>query len=242
MMEQDELQRILEAALLAYGKPLTLEKLQALFICDSLAVDEQELPDEALILSALAAIQESCAGRGFELQQVSSGWRFRIRQSMAPWVSRLWQEKPPRYSRALLETLAIIAYRQPITRGDLEAIRGVAVSSSIINTLVEREWIKVVGQRDVPGRPSLYATTRQFLDYFNLQSLDQLPSLQELTDIDALTPELNLKDNGIEDSTNNHDDDKAPAELNNEVDDGVDSEVDSEADTKTEQEQSSRHD
>ena len=145
------------------------------------------------ILTALVAIAASCHDRGFELKKVSSGWRFQVRVEMAPWINKLWEEKPQRYSRALLETLSIIAYRQPITRGDIEEVRGVAVSSHIIKTLSEREWVKVIGHRDVPGRPALFATTRQFLDYFNLENLEDLPSLRELADIGSLTPELDFK-------------------------------------------------
>ncbi|MFT6791497.1 MAG: segregation and condensation protein B [Cellvibrionaceae bacterium] len=179
-MESKDIQRIIEAAMLAYSQPLSVDKLQSLFAEDHLGPGEQQLPEKAAILEVLEQLAQSCEGRGFELKQVSTGWRFQIRENMARWVNRLWQEKPPRYSRALLETLAIIAYRQPVTRGDIEDIRGVSVSSAIIKTLAEREWIKVVGQRDVPGRPSLYATTRSFLDYFNLQNLEQLPPLKEL--------------------------------------------------------------
>ncbi|MEO0443520.1 MAG: SMC-Scp complex subunit ScpB [Pseudomonadota bacterium] len=191
-MEPQQLQRVIEGALMAYGQPLNIEKLQSLFIDQDQDSDIHYVPNKAEIQAALEAIQANCQDRGFELQQVSSGWRFQVRSELATWVNRLWEEKPQRYSRSLLETLAIIAYRQPITRGDIEEIRGVAVSSHIIKTLSEREWVKVVGQRDVPGRPSLYATTKQFLDYFNLQSLEQLPSLRELADIDSLTPELDL--------------------------------------------------
>lgn len=127
-----------------------------------------------------------------KLKEVASGWRFQVRQELALWVGRLWEEKPPRYSRAILETLALIAYRQPITRGDIEEIRGVAVSTAIIKTLMERQWVRIVGHRDVPGRPALYATTRQFLDYFNLKSLDELPSLGEIRDIDKINAELDF--------------------------------------------------
>jgi segregation and condensation protein B len=192
-MEPEQLRRIIESVLLAYGQPLTIEKLQTLFVDDTRDIEQQSLPSLEEITSALELIQQQCEGHGYELKKVSSGWRYQVRAEMAPWVNKLWEEKPQRYSRALLETLAIIAYRQPITRGDIEEIRGVAVSSHIIKTLVEREWVKVVGQRDVPGRPSLYATTRQFLDYFNLDSLDELPSLRELADIDSLTPQLDLQ-------------------------------------------------
>ena len=192
-MEKQQLQNIIEGALLAFGQPLTIEKLQSLFVKDDLHETEQVVPEKADIQAALENLQTQCADRGFELKQVSSGWRFQVKADVAPWVNRLWEEKPQKYSRALLETLAIIAYRQPITRGDIEEIRGVAVSSHIIKTLSEREWVKVVGQRDVPGRPSLYATTRQFLDYFNLENLESLPTLRELADIDSLTPELALE-------------------------------------------------
>jgi len=135
-----------------------------------------------------------CEGRGYELVQVAGGYRFQVRQNLSTWVGRLWQERPPRYSRALLETLSLIAYRQPITRGEIEEIRGVAVSTNIIKTLQEREWVRVVGHRDVPGRPAMYATTRQFLDYFNLKSLEELPTLAEIKDLDNLSGDLPLED------------------------------------------------
>lgn len=179
------LQKILEGALLAAGQPLTVVRLLELF-------DERVAPGKEEILTALQAIQQANIERGFELKEVASGWRFQVSEGLAPWVNRLWDEKPQKYSRALLETLALIAYRQPITRGDIEEIRGVAVSSHIMKTLMERDWVKVVGQRDVPGRPSLYATTRQFLDYFNLKNLDELPSLSEIRDLDELNAALNL--------------------------------------------------
>src|SRR5690554_5138200 len=179
------LQKILEGALLAAGQPLTVVRLLELF-------DERVAPGKEEILTALQAIQQANSERGFELKEVASGWRFQVSEGLAPWVNRLWDEKPQKYSRALLETLALIAYRQPITRGDIEEIRGVAVSSHIMKTLMERDWVKVVGQRDVPGRPSLYATTRQFLDYFNLKNLDELPSLSEIRDLDELNAALNL--------------------------------------------------
>jgi len=200
-MEKQQLHNIIEGALLAFGQPLSIEKLQSLFVKDDLHEGEleQAIPEKEDIQTALESIQEATEGRGYELKKVSSGWRFQVKKEIAPWVNRLWEEKPQRYSRALLETLSIIAYRQPITRGDIEEIRGVAVSSHIIKTLSEREWVKVVGQRDVPGRPSLYATTRQFLDYFNLENLESLPTLRELADIDSLTPELALELAQVED-------------------------------------------
>ncbi len=199
MIERQQLKKIIEGALLAYGQPLTVDKLHSLFATQMVDTEEGDpLPtqtqvDKSEIIDVLAEIQSDCENAGYELKEVSSGWRFQVREEMAPWVNKLWEEKPQRYSRALMETLAIIAYRQPITRGDIEEIRGVAVSSYIIKTLTEREWIKVIGHRDVPGRPSLFATTKQFLDYFNLKSLEELPSLQELTDIESINPELNLE-------------------------------------------------
>ncbi|HEY7884788.1 MAG TPA: SMC-Scp complex subunit ScpB [Cellvibrionaceae bacterium] len=184
-MDTQTLQRIIEGALLAAAAPMSLKRLTELF-------GEDEAPEKPQLDEALAAIAEACQGRGFELKEVASGWRFQVREELAPWINRLWEEKPQKYSRALLETLALIAYRQPITRGDIEEIRGVAVSSHIIKTLAERNWVKVVGHRDVPGRPSLYATTRDFLDYFNLKSLDELPSLSEIRDLDEINASLDL--------------------------------------------------
>ncbi|GAB2191689.1 hypothetical protein MAH1_32970 [Sessilibacter sp. MAH1] len=191
-MEELQLKKIIEGALLAAGQPLDEKRLLSLF--ESAEAEDVDSADVTIedIKKVIDLITLECEGRGFELKQVGSGWRFQVREETAPWVNRLWEEKPQKYSRALLETLALIAYRQPITRGDIEEIRGVAVSSHIIKTLTEREWVKVVGHRDVPGRPSLYATTRAFLDYFNLSSLEELPSLGELADIDHLNPELDL--------------------------------------------------
>jgi segregation and condensation protein B len=179
--------QIIEGALLAAGKPLTVAQLAELF-------EEHERPESAAIREALAEAATRCEGRGFELVEVASGFRYQVRQSLSPWVGRLWHERPQKYSRALLETLALVAYRQPITRGEIEEIRGVAVSTNIIKTLHEREWIRVVGHRDVPGRPSMYATTRQFLDYFNLKTLDQLPALAEIRDLETLNAELGFSD------------------------------------------------
>ncbi|WP_460804668.1 SMC-Scp complex subunit ScpB [Microbulbifer agarilyticus] len=181
------LRRIVEGALMAAGQPLSEDRLLSL-------IDEGERPEKSELRQALEDIAESCAERGFELKQVASGWRFQVPEELAPWVNKMWEEKPQKYSRATLETLAIIAYRQPITRGDIEEIRGVAVSSHIVKSLSERGWIKVVGQRDVPGKPSLYATTREFLDYFNLKSLDDLPTLAEIRDIESLNAALDLGD------------------------------------------------
>lgn len=184
-VDQAMLQKIIEGAILAAGQPMTVARLLELF-------DVAVAPDKEDILAALQNIAAESASRGYELKEVASGWRFQVRENLAPWVNRLWDEKPQKYSRALLETLALIAYRQPLTRGDIEEIRGVAVSSHIMKTLMEREWVKVVGHRDVPGRPSLYATTRQFLDYFNLKNLEDLPSLSEIRDLDELMNVLNL--------------------------------------------------
>ncbi len=185
--DREQLCRIIEGAILAAGEALTVDKLHGLF-------EEHEAPGKDVIRDILGDIAGSCEGRGFQLVEVASGWRFQVREDVATWVNRLWDEKPQKYSRAMLETLALIAYRQPLTRGDIEDVRGVAVSSHIIKTLVEREWVKVVGHRDVPGRPSLYATTRQFLDYFNLKSLDELPTLSELKDIDSPNGSLDWGD------------------------------------------------
>jgi segregation and condensation protein B len=183
----ENLKNIVEAALLAAGGPLSLDSLQALF-------DEIECPGKKELRAALDALIEDYDGRGIEVVEVSSGWRIQVGKACSPWVSRLWDEKPARYSRALMETLALIAYRQPITRGEIEDIRGVSVSTNIVKTLMEREWVRVVGQRDVPGRPSLYGTTREFLDYFGLKSLDELPTLAELRDLDEINRELDLED------------------------------------------------
>lgn len=177
------LQAIVEAALLAAGKPLSVEQLRGLF-------SEEERPARQVMEHVLAMLEKSCEGRGFELKNVASGYRLQVRQEFGPWIRRLFEEKPQRYSRALLETLALIAYRQPITRGEIEEIRGVTVSSNIIRTLAEREWVRVVGHRDVPGRPAMYATTRQFLDYFNLAGLDELPPLSEIRDLEEIGREM----------------------------------------------------
>src|SRR5512142_699221 len=164
-MNAQELKNIIEAAILSAGEPLTLDRLLGLF-------DEEARPAKELVLECIDTLRAECAERGIELVEVGSGYRYQARKSMAPWVARLWEEKPPRYSRAFLETLALIAYRQPITRAEIEDIRGVAVATNIIKSLTERGWVRVVGHRDVPGKPAMYATTKQFLDYFNLSSLD----------------------------------------------------------------------
>ena len=185
-MDTDRLKQIAEAILLAAARPLTLDQLLSLF-------EENERPERADMRKALEALQADFEGRGIELVQVASGYRIQVADDMQPWVSRLWEEKPARYSRALLETLALIAYRQPITRGEIEDVRGVSVSSSIMKTLQEREWVRVVGHREVPGRPAMYGTTKEFLDYFSLKSLDELPTLAELRDLSAIGEELHRR-------------------------------------------------
>ena len=192
-MDQQLITRIVEAALLAASQPLTATQLHALFVGD--ALEEQVSASE--IDTALQQLQAACGDRGVELVEVASGWRFQVKADVHPWVARLWAERQTKYTRATLETLALIAYRQPITRGEIEQIRGVAVNSSIIKALEEREWIRVVGHRDVPGRPELLGTTRGFLDYFGLQRLDQLPPLSELKDFGELEPQLALGDVAI---------------------------------------------
>tara|TARA_A100001391_G_scaffold44134_1_gene25743 strand:+ start:37914 stop:38807 length:894 start_codon:yes stop_codon:yes gene_type:complete len=186
-VEPQHIKNILEAAIFAADGPLDRDALLMLF-------DEQDRPDKAALSKLLEEVAEDYAERGIELREVASGFRFQVRKELGPWVSRLWQEKPPRYSRAILETLALVAYRQPITRGEIEEIRGVSVSSHIIKSLLERNWVRVVGHRDVPGRPAMFATTRQFLDYFDLKSLEDLPPLSEIKDLDKLNEELALSD------------------------------------------------
>jgi segregation and condensation protein B len=177
------IKRIFEAALLGAGQPLALAQLAALF-------DEQDMPTHEDLARAIAELQQDTTGRGVELVEVATGFRYQVREDVHPFVSRLWTERQTRYSRALLETLALIAYRQPITRGEIEQIRGVGVASSIVKTLEEREWVRVVGYRDLPGKPALFGTTKAFLDYFNLKSLDQLPPLSEIREIEDIDPEL----------------------------------------------------
>ena len=234
-MEQDKLKNIIEAVLLSAEKPMNVAQLDALFEIDN------EKPSRDEIRKVLHDLEDDYVGRSFELKQVASGFRLQVRQDYADWVGRLWEERPARYSRALLETLALIAYRQPITRGEIEEVRGVSVSSNIIKTCIERDWIKVLGHKDVPGRPSLYGTTREFLDYFNLKTLDELPSLAEITDLDKIHPELSLSDEVdeaessdavsdelAEDSNESSDDITDVTEVNSEDDVEVNSEVDDE--------------
>jgi len=193
MSEHSQLKRILEGAILAAGEPLSLERLGSLFL-------DSERPTNGELRTVLNELATDFEGRGFELKEVASGWRFQVRDDLSEWIARLWEEKPARYSRALLETLSLIAYRQPVTRGEIEEVRGVSVSSNIIRTLLERDWVRVVGHRDVPGRPAMYATTKIFLDYFNLKTLDELPVLSEIRDLDKINAELELE--GVVDSGN----------------------------------------
>ncbi len=179
-------QQILEAALMVAGRPLTTQMMQKLF-------DESEQPETGFIKSVLATIAAKYENSGIELREVASGYQFQAKTELSPWLSRLWEERAPRYSRAFLETLALIAYRQPITRAEIEEIRGVTASSNIIKTLMEREWIKIMGYRDVPGKPALYGTTKTFLDYFNLKSLTELPTLTELKDLDSFDEKLQVQ-------------------------------------------------
>ncbi len=172
------LRQIIEGALLLSPTPLAIAELEKLF-------SDSERPERDQILATVEDIQLDCRDRGYELVEVASGFRFQIREQLASWMHRLWEEKPRRYSNAMLETLALIAYRQPLTRGDIELVRGVAVSSDMIRTLLEREWIKIVGHRDVPGRPALYATTKEFLNYFNLSDLGQLPKLKVVENLET---------------------------------------------------------
>ena len=184
-MNEVELKRIIEAVLFSSDEPMDMKRLMGLF-------PEDGHPGRDAIKAALQSIQSDCEDRSIELKEVKSGFRFQVRQNYADWVAKLWEEKPARYSRAAMETIALIAYRQPITRAEIEEVRGVSVSTQIIKTLMERDWVKVVGHRDVPGKPALYATTKNFLDYFNLKSLEDLPTLAEIRDIDSINAELDL--------------------------------------------------
>lgn len=187
LSEPKDLASLLEAFLLASGKPMSIERMAELF-------EEVERPAPALLRKALEVLDKSCKGRAFELKEVATGYRLQVRERFSPWVGRLWEERPQRYSRALLETLVLIAYRQPITRGEIEDIRGVAVNSQIVKTLLEREWVRVVGHRDVPGRPAMFATTKQFLDHFNLKNLDELPPLAVLREMEPEPLPVDVED------------------------------------------------
>ncbi len=228
MIQGGQLKQILEAALLAAGQPLSHAQLGALF-------SEEERPPAGEISRALELLSNDCANRGVELKKVASGYRLQVRQDLNEWVSRLWKERPQRYSRALLETMALIAYRQPITRGEIEAVRGVSVSTNIVRTLQEREWIRVVGHRDVPGKPALFGTTKTFLDSFDLQNLDDLPTLAEIRDMENLEPELQLEPapaavdvKDPEPEANDEFDDEFDDESDDEFDDESDADFDAE--------------
>jgi len=206
------LAEIIEAALMAAGEPLSIEQICALF-------DPNERPQNRDVRQCLQAMAATREGTALELKEVASGWRFQVREAYAPWVKRLFTEKPQRYSRALLETLAIIAYRQPVTRGEIEEIRGVAVSTNIMRTLQERDWIRVLGHKELPGRPAMYGTNKGFLDYFNLKSLDELPSLAELKELDKINIDLDLSN---PDHHADPDESEVPADV---ADDSTDEEV-----------------
>lgn len=190
---QKDIQHIVEAIIFSSNSPMTVAQIATLLVDE----DERTKVSNDEIRKAILDIQSAYEGRGIELKEVASGFRFQVPQGFEPWVSKLFEERPPRYSRALLETLAIITYRQPITRAEIEDIRGVAVGSNIIKTLQEREWVQILGHKDTPGRPAMFGTTKTLLDYFNLKSLDELPSLAELKDIESLDPQLQLDGEAI---------------------------------------------
>jgi segregation and condensation protein B len=183
---ENTLSQIIEALLLSASRPIDVQEIERVF-------DETERPSKDEIRSALSEIEEQCSNRGVELKKVSTGYRLQVRQDLSSYIAKLWEEKPPRLSKATLETLALIAYRQPITRGEIEEIRGVTIGTQLMRGLMDRGWVKIVGQRDVPGRPSLYSTTKEFLDYFGLQHLRELPDLPELPDLQTLDMELPLE-------------------------------------------------
>ena len=183
---EHKLSQVIEAVLLSASRPIDVQEIERVF-------PEDEKPTREEIRQALQDIEEQCKDRGVELKKVSSGYRLQVRQSLSSYVAKLWEERPQRFSKATLETLALIAYRQPITRGEIEEIRGVTIGTQLMRGLMERGWVKIVGQRDVPGRPSLYSTTKEFLDYFGLQHLRELPELPELPDLQSLDMELPLE-------------------------------------------------
>ena len=183
---EHKISQVIEAVLLSASRPIDVQEIERVF-------PEDEKPTREEIRQALQKIEEQCKDRGVELKKVSSGYRLQVRQSLSSYVAKLWEERPQRFSKATLETLALIAYRQPITRGEIEEIRGVTIGTQLMRGLMERGWVKIVGQRDVPGRPSLYSTTKEFLDYFGLQHLRELPELPELPDLQSLDMELPLE-------------------------------------------------
>ena len=185
-MDNEQRKKIIEATLMSASQALNVDQLLKLFADDAGEVSRDELK------AIVQTLQEECQGRGYELKKVASGFRYQTREEVQPWVDKLRPERPPRYSRAFMETLALVVYKQPITRAEIEDVRGVAVSSSIFKVLLEREWVKIIGHKEVPGRPAMYGTTRKLLDYFNLSSLNELPDLAEIKDIDDIAPELAL--------------------------------------------------
>ncbi len=226
-MKEEQLKNIIEGALLAVGQALTVDRIISMF-------PEDEKPSRQKVKEALQALEKDCADRGIELKQVASGYRFQVKKENTEWVHRLWDERPSRYSRASMETLALIAYRQPITRGEIEEVRGVSVSSNIVKTLLEREWIRCLGHRDVPGKPAMYGTTKQFLDYFNLKSLDELPKLSDLMDLDKIGNqfELEIDENEKANKENPEIEDELDedTDLHGEEDDDYDEDYDDEED------------
>jgi len=186
-MDETEIKHVVEAALLAAGRPLTLERLGELFAAKGGG------PDRATLKRVMDVLVSDYQGRGIELKETANGYRVQIKATMSDWLQPLWEERAPRYTRALLETLALVAYRQPITRAEIEEVRGVVVSTNIVRTLLERNWIRVVGHRDVPGKPAMFGTTKEFLDYFGLKKLDELPTLAEIKDgLPELSPQTDL--------------------------------------------------
>jgi segregation and condensation protein B len=224
-MDDNEIKHFLEAAMLAAGRPLSIDQLKGLF-------DGRMAPEKAEIRTAVAKLNEEYEGRGIVISEVASGFRMQVRASMADRLHKLWEERPPRYSRALFETLALIAYRQPITRGEIEEIRGVTVSSNITRQLLERDWVRVVGHRDVPGRPAMFGTTKGFLDYFSLKKLDDLPPLADLADWESLRLQLNLPE--VEGRDGSDDLDLDSLESIAEPDDASEAAVDDSADDDAE--------
>ena len=221
-MDPTEIKHLIEAALLAAGRPLNIDQIQGLF-------DGRMTPEKSEIRQAIATLNEEYEQRGIVIAEVASGFRMQIKAGMADQLQKLWEERPPRYSRAMFETLALIAYRQPLTRGEIEEVRGVAVSSNIIRTLLERDWVRVVGHRDVPGRPEMFGTTKMFLDYFGLKKLDDLPPLADLSDWESLRVQLNLPE--VQEDTSNEQSDihEIPVlypEIEEDSDDDVDDEPD----------------
>lgn len=227
-IEHNKLKNIIEAAMFSMAQPMSIDQLLKLF-------DEDDRPSANLVKEVIQQLQADCDGRGIELKEIASGYRYQSRQDFSQWLSRLWEERPAKYSRAALETLALIAYRQPVTRAEIEDVRGVGVSSSIIKTMLEREWIRVIGHRDVPGRPALYATTKQFLDYFNMKNLQELPSLAEIRDLEDINPELDLPNPDDERDVSKTTDDNVEGDTQNQQNLlGSEDEYSSEIEVKTE--------